>query len=154
MPKSKKSKKKEGKSSENILKKRNIIVSPLYSLKKVEMEDNTSYNPFSSEEKSPEKSKKISENDNNENINNNEIKSSPIEEKQNPDIIDINTPSPSNKSEFGNEEDEWNSSYERKKENVKKLKKDLSAENNNNKIVREGSPSSKNKEMHIEECER
>jgi superfamily II DNA/RNA helicase len=28
-------------------------------LGKVEMEDNTSYNPFSSEEKSPEKSKKL-----------------------------------------------------------------------------------------------
>ena len=132
MPKSSKSDKngeKEDKSSKNILQKRDIIISPHFTYQKVDIQDNTSYNPFSSEEKSPPKNSA----NNSEIIENNEIEnennSSPNNEEKNQEIIDINTPSQSPKSDWGNSEEACNSSTERKKE---ELKKDLLPQNNNN----------------------
>ena len=154
MSKSDKSDKKEEDSSKNILKKRDIIISPLFTFEKVDMQDNSSYNPFSSEEKCPAENSRNNPKNFENNKNENEITSSSNIKKNNPEIIDINTPSPSNKSNWENNEEDWNSSNERKKE---KLKRDLLAQDNNNssnnnKIFGEDSPSSiKNNEMHIEE---
>ena len=156
MPKSSKSDKngeKEDKSSKNILQKRDIIISPHFTYQKVDIQDNTSYNPFSSGEKSrPENSANNSEIIENNKIEN-ESNSSPNNEKKNQEIININTPSQSQKSDWGNSEEICNSSTERKKE---KLKKDLTPQNNNNtsnnnNIFGENSPSSINNEMQIEE---
>ena len=156
MPKSSKSDKngeKEDKSSKNILQKRDIIISPHFTYQKVDIQDNTSYNPFSSGEKSrPENSANNSEIIENNKIEN-ENNSSPNNEKKNQEIININTPSQSQKSDWGNSEEICNSSTERKKE---KLKKDLTPQNNNNtsnnnNIFGENSPSSINNGMQIEE---
>ena len=121
MPKSNKSDKQKEKLSKNENQENNIINSPLISLEKINFQENTSYNPFASQENKPnENSEKdlIKENDNN---------SSPLEEKEIKEIIDINTPSNSHRSDNleNGEGEDWNSSKE-------KLKKDLLEKNNNN----------------------
>ena len=113
--------------------KNNIENNPLLSLEKYRFLENTSYNPFGSNDNAKDKEnnekenteKKIEvnkENDNEKNENENNLTNS--YENKNPDIIDINTPS--NRSEIENEDEDWNSSKERNKE---KLKKDLSIKN-------------------------
>ena len=89
--------------------------------RKINIQEISHYNPFN-----PIQNNNSIENFESNNSNKNESdnnKLSPINRL--PEIIDIN--SSSNQSEYGNVEEEWNSSNERKKE---KLKKDLLEKNN------------------------
>ena len=112
-------------------------ISHLISLEKVNFQNTNSYNPFSSQENKQNENVKM--NSPKENEKDNDIYSSPLEDKQNQEIIDINTPS--NGSDWG---DDWNSSKERNKE---KLKKGLLEKKNNNLNWSSESPNSINNKM-------
>ena len=112
-------------------------ISHLISLEKVNFQNTNSYNPFSSQENKQNENVKM--NSPKENKKDNDIYSSSLEDKQNQEIIDINTPS--NGSDWG---DDWNSSKERNKE---KLKKGLLEKKNNNLNWSSESPNSINNKM-------